>query len=72
MRNLDNLTRRNNDIGNYFNQKYKEMEHGTHAARYNVALHATAARFYLSIRTVSRVLKNPSAHLSESSLLEVA
>lgn len=59
MRNPDLIAERNKKIEEDFNRFYKEIKFGSHAAKYNVAVAKTAAKYYLSIRRIQDILCTP-------------
>ncbi len=58
MRNPELIAQRNKQIEADFNAHYKEIEHGSHAAKYNVAVSKTAAKWYLSIRRIQDIISS--------------
>lgn len=57
MRNPELIAQRNKQIEQDFNSYYKELgQHGSHAARYNIAVSKTAAKWYLSIRRIQDII----------------
>lgn len=65
MRDQTQLIRRNKDIDRTFNSEYKELKSDPDNAQakestiMDMAISRTAAKFYLSIRTIERVIKSP-------------
>jgi len=54
--NPERKKKRDKDINDYFNQAYKRIGHGSERAKFNVAVHETAEKFYLEPRTIQGIL----------------
>lgn len=56
MRDSNLLAQRNKEIERYFNERYKSHSVGPINSRYNIAVAETAKNFFLSERTITRIL----------------